>query len=85
MERIEQLLAVKTRLTTIKGYAQLLDRDITRMQPRPKRLGVRIDELNHEITRLISLIEDIEMAMTRPIAEPGGPREDRIPPSSPEG
>ena len=71
MDRIDQLLEVKTRLTTINGYAQLLDRDVARMQPLPVRLSARIAELNHEITRLIDLIDAIEVTMTNPAAEPG--------------
>lgn len=63
MDQIEHLLAVKTRLTTIKGYAQLLERDIDRTQPIPSRLGARIAELNNEISRLIDLVTDIELAI----------------------
>ena len=85
MERIDQLLAVKTRLTTIKGYAQLLDRDIARMQPRPERVVARIAELNHEITRLISLIEEVEAAIANPAVEPGGMDENAFPSSPPGG
>ncbi len=78
MDRIDQLLAVKTRLTTIKGYAQLLERDIARTEPVPPRLGARVAELNGEIVRLIELINDIEAAMKhhdgaeRRSLEPGG-------------
>lgn len=64
MDRIDQLLAVKTRLTTIKGYAQLLEREIERTQPRSERLAARIQELNREIMRLVELIVTIEVTMT---------------------
>ena len=64
MDRIDQLLAVKTRMTTIKGYAQLLEREIERTQPQSPRLYARISELNLEIGRLIDLIETIEATMT---------------------
>ncbi len=63
MDRIEHLLAVKTRLTTIKGYAQLLESEIGRSQPVTARLGTRIAELNSEIVRLIELINDIETSI----------------------
>ena len=63
MDQIDHLLAVKTRLTTIKGYARLIERDIDRMQPRPERLGARIDELNSEIARLVALVARIESSM----------------------
>lgn len=64
VDHIDQLLAVKTRLTTIKGYAQLLEREIERSQPRSERLGARVLELNHEIMRLIDLIGAIESSIT---------------------
>lgn len=64
MEQIDHLLAVKIRLTTIKGYARLIERDIDRMQPRPERLGARIAELNNEIARLVALVARIESSMT---------------------
>lgn len=64
VDQIDQLLAVKTRLTTIKGYAQLLEREIERTQPRSERLGARVLELNHEIMRLIDLIGTIESSIT---------------------
>jgi hypothetical protein len=64
VDHIDQLLAVKTRLTTIKGYARLIERDIDRMQPRPERLGARIAELNSEIRRLVELVARIESSMT---------------------
>lgn len=64
MDHIDHLLAVKTRLTTIKGFAQLIERDIGRMQPRPERLGARIAELNSEIARLVGLIAEIESSMS---------------------
>ena len=64
VDHIDQLLAVKTRLTTIKGYAQLLEREIERTQPRSEQLGARVLELNHEIMRLIDLIGAIESSIT---------------------
>lgn len=64
VDQIDQLLAVKTRLTTIKGYAQLLEREIERTQPRSERLGARVLELNHEIMRLIDLIGTIQSSIT---------------------
>lgn len=69
MDRIDQLLEVKTRLTTINGYAQLLDREVARIQPVPVRLAERVEQLNHEITRLIYLIDEIETTMTHPAIE----------------
>jgi len=53
-------MAMKTRLTTIKGYAQLLERELDRTHPRPERIEARLAELNHEIERLVALIERIE-------------------------
>ncbi len=72
MDRIDQLLEVKTRLTTIKGYAQLLEREVERAQPRSQRLRARIAELNQEITRLIELVEVIEATMTNPLPHASG-------------
>jgi hypothetical protein len=65
VDNIDQLLAVKTRLTTIKGYAQLLAREIERAQPPSQRLGARIVELNQEIARLIELVRVIESSIAR--------------------
>lgn len=64
MDSIGHILAVKTRLTTIKGYAQLLEREIDRSPPRSERLGARIAELNQEIERLVGLIASIESSIT---------------------
>jgi hypothetical protein len=64
VEEIDQLLEIKTRLTTIKGYAQLLERDIDRSEPHSERMAARVVELNHEIVRLIDLIGSIEASMT---------------------
>ena len=64
MDTIEQLLAVKTRLTTIKGFAQLLEREIERTGPQTdSRLSARVAELNREIVRLIDLVGKIESTM----------------------
>ena len=60
MDNIEHLLAVKTRLTTIRGYAQLLEREIDRAHPPSERLSMRVAELNREIVRLIDLVGQIE-------------------------
>jgi hypothetical protein len=54
---------VKTRLTTIKGYAQLLEREIDRSPPPSGRLGSRVQELNREIERLIELVGSIESSI----------------------
>jgi nitrogen-specific signal transduction histidine kinase len=64
MENIDQLLEVKTRLTTIKGYAQLLEREIDRTQPRSDKLDAQVEELNREIARLVNLVGTIEASMT---------------------
>jgi signal transduction histidine kinase len=64
VEDIDQLLEIKTRLTTIKGYAQLLERDIDRAEPQSERMASHIGELNQEIVRLIELIGSIEATMT---------------------
>ena len=72
MDRIDRLLEVKTRLTTINGYAQLLDREVARIEPAPVRLTERIEHLNDEIAKLIHLIDEIETTMTYPRIEPGG-------------
>lgn len=64
MEEIDQLLEIKTRLTTIRGYAQLLEREIDRTEPRSERMAARVVELNHEIVRLIDLVGTIEASMT---------------------
>jgi hypothetical protein len=64
VDSIERLLAVKTRLTTIKGYAQLLEREIDRSPPRHDRLGARVQDLNSEIARLIALVASMETSMT---------------------
>jgi hypothetical protein len=66
VDRIDRLLEVKTRLTTINGYAQLLDRDVARIEPVPARLTERLEHLNDEITKLIHLIDEIETTMTEP-------------------
>lgn len=63
MDAIDQILAVKTRLTTIKGYAQLIEREIERDQPRSERLGARIHELNREIVRLVDVVASMEASM----------------------
>ena len=63
MDNIDQVLAVKTRLTTIKGYAQLLEREIDRTQPQSRRLYARVAELNSEIDRLVDLVSLIEASM----------------------
>ncbi len=63
MDAIDRILAVKTRLTTIKGYAQLIEREIERDQPRSERLGARIHELNREIVRLVDVVATIEASM----------------------
>ena len=60
VDNIEQLLAVKTRLTTIRGYAQLLEREIDRTKPPTDRLNAQVAELNREIVRLIDLVGKIE-------------------------
>ena len=60
MDNIEHLLAVKTRLTTIRGYAQLLEREIDRARPPSDRFAARVAELNREIVRLIDLVGHIE-------------------------
>lgn len=67
MDSIERILAVKTRLTTIKGYAQLLEREIDRSPPRNDRLGIRVHDLNREIARLIDLVASIEALVTADI------------------
>jgi signal transduction histidine kinase len=64
VEEIDQLLEIKTRLTTIRGYAQLLERDIDRAEPQSERMASHVGELNHEIVRLIELIGSIEASMT---------------------
>jgi hypothetical protein len=64
VENIDQLLEVKTRLTTIKGYAQLLEREIERTQPRSDKLDAQVEELNREIARLVKLVGTIEASMT---------------------
>jgi hypothetical protein len=60
VDNIEHLLAVKTRLTTIRGYAQLLEREINRTNAPSDRLSMRVAELNREIVRLIELVGYIE-------------------------
>jgi hypothetical protein len=64
VEEIDQLLEIKTRLTTIKGYAQLIEREVDRSEPRSERMATRVHELNHEIVKLIDLVGAIEDAMT---------------------
>ena len=64
MDRIDRLLAIKTRLTTIKGYGQLLAREVSRLSPTPERPQAQIAELNREIDRLVILMHEIEHEMT---------------------
>jgi hypothetical protein len=72
VDRIDRLLEVKTRLTTINGYAQLLDCEVARIEPAPARLTERVEHLNDEIAKLIHLIDEIETTMTHPAIEPSG-------------
>ncbi len=60
MNQIDQILAVKTRLTTIKGYAQMIERELNRPRLDGGRLSRHAAELNQEIDRMIALIAAME-------------------------
>lgn len=66
VDEIDQLLEVKTRLTAIRGYAQLIEREIDRGVMRSDRLAAHSGELNREIMRLIDLIGSIEDTIIDP-------------------
>ena len=70
MDEIDHLLEVKTRLTAIRGYAQLIEREIDRGSLRSDRLAAHSAELNREILRLIDLIGSIEDTMIDPPPDP---------------
>ena len=50
---------LKTPLTAVAGYTQLVRRQISRMAPEPPRLGNLVDKLQRSIGRLDLLVQDL--------------------------
>jgi hypothetical protein len=78
VDRTDEIIAIKTRLTTIKGYAQLLERELVRAESAPRHIVRHAARLRQEIDRLVALIRELENSLTegRGLAPRAGDEED---------
>ncbi len=65
----QRLIAVRGALMNVRGYGQLLQRQLRVPRANRERLAEYADGLTDEVTRLGLLIEDLAASINRPVED----------------